>query len=75
MVAARDALPREFGDEGSPEGAGVASLAELQRMTMSEFTMSVIRGLLNAGSNSEILPTIEDIRLDDGVQTTTFSIR
>lgn len=75
MVAARDALPREFGDEGSPEGAGVASLAELQRMTMSEFTMSIVRGLLNADGTSDILPTIEEVRLENGVQTTIFTVR
>lgn len=75
LITARDPIPARFGDEGAPGTAGVASLAELQRATISELPVGVARWLLQLRQDLNLDAEMRAVTLDDDALYTVFRLR
>ena len=75
LITARDPIPARFGDEGAPGTAGLASLAELQRSTLSELPTSIARWLSQLRQDLDLDAEMRSVTLDEGALYTVFRLR
>lgn len=75
MVTERDRLPQAFEDAGTSSTSSAASLAELQRLTVAEFTMGTVRWLLRVAPTVDMRAEMDSVEFAEDAFRAVFFLR